>query len=209
MSRMSGVTSASVCCVPCSCATCGRSPARRTTGPRSPGRRSGPRPGVSRLMSATMMLESMPPDRNAPSGTSAMSRRRTDRRAARAAAVGGLVGDPAAPARPAWRPVSLRPRPRAGAVGGKEQSSPAGSLPTPAHDGARCRHVLPRDEVVHRLEVPLQRDPGRGDYGLQLRAEHHAPGPIPNVQRLDAQPVPGEEQLANGGHPRPPGRTCR
>ena len=70
-----------------------------------------------------------------------------------------------------------------------------------AHDGPRGRDELVGEEVVDRLEIPLHRNGGVGDDRLELRAEHHTLEAIIDIQRLDAQPVPGEEQLARPGVP--------
>ncbi len=97
------------------------------------------------------------------------------------------------------RPAALEPpvaarRWRGGALAIEQRCSRRQFL-DPSDDAAGSRHVLVSHEVVERLDIPLQRHPWRHDHRLELRPEDDALWPIVDVERLDAQPVAGEEEL--------------
>src|ERR1051325_8382284 len=138
-----------------------------------------------------MMLESMPPDRKAPNGTSAIRRR-------------GPPPHPP-PDRPwplcgARLPESSRLRTRRSTLAPEHPCSRR-QFRHAANDRTRRGHELVGQKVVDRLEVPARWDRGVRDDRLELRSEDDALGTVVHVQGLDPQPVASETELARSTIP--------
>ncbi len=145
----------------------------------------------------TMIVESIPPDRNAPSGTSLCKRISTAEVEQLPQLPGVLFGGPVLldveiglPVRPHFQPVL----PIHGVVARRQ----LGDAP---EDRPRMRHVLVGQVIVQGLRVDLPRHAGHFQHALQLAGEQQPARLVPIDQRLLAQPVAGQEQLPPPGVP--------
>ena len=174
--------------------------------------------GLWACIRATIVEESIPPERKAPSGTSATIWRPT---ASRSSASSRSVASASVPIE--WRggpglggvggPTSRAPG-RAGAGGDRPPASivrlvPGGSLPMPAVDRVRGRDVPQPHVEGQRLAVDLAREAGVGPQRLQLGAEDERTARPSVIERLLADPVAGQPQASARGGPRGRTRTCR
>ena len=153
---------------------------------------------VSSAISATLVEESRPPERKTPNGTSDIMRLRTDSRSrwrTSATISGSLI-------------AATSSETAAGGIGSHHVRrcvwpcavtvihSPAPSFEMPAEHRARRRREPERQVGGERLLVEVARRRRMLEDRLDLGAEEHALRQQRVVQRLDAEPIAGEEELA-------------
>ncbi len=154
----------------------------------------------------------MPPDRKAPTGTSAISRRRTDRRnSASRWSTASRSSPPNVDARVddvEVRPVRLGLADRA--VGGDRHGVPGRELGDALVDRPRRGHVLVAEVQGQRVTVDVAVELGMAAQRVERRSEHDVAGAQPAVeQRLLAEPVARQHELALASGPTRRRRTCR
>ena len=171
-------------------------------------------PTAACAMSATTLDESRPPERKAPSGTSATSRRFDGRAQQRAEALLGLVahrGRRSSAVRPAAREARAASSAAAAAlplsvttmrVRGRQRADAA-------VEGARRRHVAVGEEERQRRRVALVRDVGVREERLHLGGEREEPRPVVVEERLLARRGRARAAAAAPSRPRARTRTCR
>ena len=171
---------------------------RRSAGSRKPMQNVLTRAPLSACISATIAVESMPPDRNAPSGTSAIMRRRTASRssASPSAIISSSDGARARGqrrfddgARPPVRlDVRVARRAEARHVAGRQ-------LGDAAIDRRRRRDARQAQQRGHGVAIDRRRAARIGAQALQLGAEDPgAVGGAAVVERLLAEPIADEPQ---------------
>ena len=139
----------------------------------------------------TMVLESIPPLRNAPSGTSLTSRRRTAsfKRFVEGcgelplSAGAGARGEPQSPVAGDGRLAAL-----------EGQYVPGWQLADALENRQRRRNVLERQKAVERFPVDRPPKSAVSQHRLQFRAEDEALVVQKIEERLHAQPIAGEQQ---------------
>ena len=152
---------------------------------------------VVRAITATIALESIPPLRKAPSGTSETSRRST---AASSACATALAAP--SPRRSSAldavvtgqrrRPVLVQPR-LAAAL--QHEHVPGRDAANAGEERVRRRHVAERQVGRDRARIELARDRRMREHGLDLAGEHEHPvRSVPVVQRLLAQAIASEHE---------------
>ena len=144
-------------------------------------------------MVATTALESTPPERNAPSGTSEIMRSRTDssrRRFSSSQASSSVIGLASVKRTSQYSTGSGTgwPRLTVSVCAGRQ-------LLRAGEDRARLGHVAEREVLLDRAGIDLAAEPGMHQQRLELGAEEQrAVGQHRVVQRLHAQPVARHEQ---------------
>ncbi len=198
-------TTSSVCCVPNASATV------RAYGSSSKPASSKPIEKVrmgwadASAISATTVLESRPPLRNAPTGTSLRSRNRVDVAEQVEQRLPVLVEAAIGLRQVVRHPVALDRR--LAAVPG--QDAGRWQLLDPVQDRRRRRHVAVVEELGQAVAVDASFERSILDDRLQLGAPRQAAVVEAPVQRLLAEPVTGEDQSAPCARPRGRSRTCR
>ena len=183
-----------------------RTAARRTRAPRSRSRRSGPGAAPASAMSATTALESIPPLRNAPSGTSVTSRQphgvaearqELRRRVGLRQRALGLVAE---------APVPLE----AHLAVLHQEVVRRRQLPDAGERRPGRRHVVVRQVVVTARPCPAaasKAGSARKAFGSEAKTIPSRVQPV--VERLLAEPVAREQETAPPARPRARTRTCR
>ena len=143
---------------------------------------------------ATTALESTPPERNAPSGTSEIMRSRTDSRSRATSSSAASCSVSVRVEREADVPVLARLGQRRAALHAERVRRR--ELQRAAEDRARLGDVAEREVLLDRERVDRRvRGAGCTSSALQLRAEHELAVRQERVEeRLDAEAVAREEQ---------------
>ncbi len=155
---------------------------------------------LCRTASAAMEVESTPPERNTPTGTSATRRFAT-------AASSSATNSRAASSQPATGRRIVRRRgqlpvaaqPQAALV--EHGHVRGGKLAHAAQDAGRGGNVLAGEVLHQRLGIELARRASVRDQRLELGAEDHPRAPGEVVERLLAQAIAREDELAHAGVP--------
>jgi hypothetical protein len=121
---------------------------------------------------ATTALESTPPERNAPSGTSEIMRRRIDSRELLVQLRAGFLSEHAAVETEAHVPVF-----RGSAPAGRDAASGVAwrQLSGLTEDGARLGHVAEREVFLDRQRIDVARQAAMRQQRLELGAEEQVP----------------------------------
>ena len=165
-------------------------------------------------MIPTTALESMPPLRKAPSGTSEISRRSTASSSSDAHPARGRSAARrrrgSTPSTPATRRLPVALDRRGSPPGSKRQHVPGREAADPLEERARGGHVAEGQVGGDRarVEPPRHRRDRRARALISL-AEDEPAAARPVVERLLARPGRGRARAARGARPRPRRRTCR
>ena len=157
-------------------------------------------PGATASAAAVTALESMPPLRKMPTGTSLTRRWRTDAhresQSASAHAVGSRGGAPLARPRAEGQvPVPVEANP----ARGHGERVPGGKLPDARQDGGGIGQVAAGEVAREALQIEIAADLGMGEQGPDFRGEHEPPVALRVVEGLFPHPIAGgEERLALG-----------
>jgi hypothetical protein len=157
--------------------------------------------GDSRCINATVSDESIPPERNAPSGTSLIIR--YDGRSEQGGQlfeVLSLRAGPPVRLSPMIREVPVRPvafRP----VRGDLDDVAGEHLARVPEDGVRRRHVLELEIVLERGTVDLAGEGGAFEERLEPGGEKNKPRRAGHEERLDPQAVAHQEELSRSAVP--------
>ena len=150
-------------------------------------------------ISATTADESMPPERNAPSGTSAIMRRLTASPSSASSASTASSSLPTkralCPSRAICSSVQIRPDLRRGA-GAHDEDRAGRQLVDAPIDRLRPRHVHEAQEGGECVAIERRLPAGMRAQRLELGAEQQQLAELRPIERLDAEPVAHEVEHA-------------